>query len=125
MTSAIISIAGSFLLFAGIVILAFENRKISRLFKTLSDSYLAAVKAKENLSLSLTDLRLCVAWLPDSGAEVEENEKLHFFTVHLRKNADGEKFPIRHFNYDPADPEDREYKRTHAHEVADLLNEKP
>lgn len=34
-------------------------------------------------------------------------------------------FQIKAFSYDPSDPDDREYKRIHAEEVAEKLNEKP
>lgn len=34
-------------------------------------------------------------------------------------------FLIKTFSYDTSDPDDREYKRIHAEEVAEKLNEKP
>lgn len=34
-------------------------------------------------------------------------------------------FQIKTFSYDTSDPNDREYKRIHAEEVAEKLNEKP
>lgn len=56
--------------------------------------------------------------------EVEERtEPIPHFAVY-RKGLT-EKHDIIRVGYDPSDPDDREYKRIHAEEVAEILNEKP
>lgn len=57
-------------------------------------------------------------------AEVEERtEPIPHFAVYRKGLA--EKHDIIRVGYDPSDPDDREYKRIHAEEVAEILNEKP
>lgn len=57
-------------------------------------------------------------------AEVEERkEPIPHFAVY-RKGL-SEKHNIIRVGYDPSDPDDRDYKRIHAEEVAEKLNEKP
>lgn len=50
----------------------------------------------------------------------------HFFTVYRQvKTLPGHRLPIRRYRYDPSDADDTDYKRMHAREVADAINEKP
>lgn len=58
-----------------------------------------------------------------SPAEIEETEYPSMFEV-VRKQDDA-KVVCKTIYYDPSDPDDREYKRIHAEEVAEILNEKP
>lgn len=55
-------------------------------------------------------------------AEVEERTDWMCFAV-CRK-VDGYTFDLLVLYYDPFDPDDREYKRIHAEEVAEKLNER-
>lgn len=57
-------------------------------------------------------------------AEVEERTGLIPYFAVYRKGLT-EKHDIIRVGYDPTDPDDREYKRIHAEEVAEMLNEKP
>lgn len=56
-------------------------------------------------------------------AEAVEDPEEHCFIV-LRKRQN-RLYRIACYHYDPNDPDDREYIRIHAEEVADKLNEKP
>lgn len=58
-----------------------------------------------------------------SPAEIEETEYPSMFEV-VRKQDDA-KVVCKTIYYDPSDPDDREYKRIHAEEVAEILNEEP
>lgn len=57
-------------------------------------------------------------------AEVEERTELIPHFAVYRKGLT-EKHDIIRVGYDPKDPDDREYKRIHAEEIAETLNEKP
>lgn len=58
-------------------------------------------------------------------AEVAEKTELCVpcFDVFYRGKLDN--YLVKRFFYDPEDPDDRDYKRIHAEEVAEMLNEKP
>lgn len=56
-------------------------------------------------------------------AHVECNRYAREFHV-VRTDTDGDYLVMR-LKYDENDPDDRDYKRIHAEEVAEMLNEKP
>lgn len=57
-------------------------------------------------------------------AKVEERYSPHPHFAIYREGA-GKKFDVLYIDFDRNDPDDREYKRIHATEVADMLNYKP
>lgn len=54
---------------------------------------------------------------------VEEDDSWYGFNVYMQGRHG--RYPVKRIFYDPDDPDDREYKRIHAEEVAETLNEKP
>ncbi len=54
---------------------------------------------------------------------VEEDDSWYGFNVYMQGRYG--RYPVKRIFYDPDDPSDREYKRIHAEEVAETLNEKP
>lgn len=58
-------------------------------------------------------------------AEVEERDDglLPYFAVY--RQALGRKVDVARYTFDPSDPDDVEYKRIHAYEVAEKLSETP
>ena len=91
----------------------------------------------------------CAIWIrrkrKEMGTEIENYREVKRLTLrHIEVLEEGEQeafvvedfrrcklaimlagFQIKTFSYDPSDPDDREYKRIHAEEVAEKLNEKP
>ena len=59
----------------------------------------------------------------ETEASLIEDCDNHCFMVTFNTE-DGSVSPLC-YSYDPSDPDDREYKRIHAEEVAEKLNEKP
>lgn len=53
---------------------------------------------------------------------VEEDDSWYGFNVYMQGRYG--RYPVKRIFYDPDDPDDREYKRIHAEEVAEILNEK-
>lgn len=59
-------------------------------------------------------------------AEVKEfSEEVRPYFLVYRKGLRYGDFAVKYIYYDRKDPDDRDYKRIHAEEVAELLNEKP
>ncbi len=56
-------------------------------------------------------------------AEVEELEDYSMF--HVYRMGGDTKFTVKRVPYDSTDPDDRDYKRIHAEEVVEILNEQP
>ena len=60
-----------------------------------------------------------------SDAQVEERQTSHYAYFAVYKTCAGEKIELKRIHFNPADPDDREYKRIFAEEVAEKLYEQP
>lgn len=109
------------------VVLYVTNRRLIKRLNKTSETLEAtdkAVKASLCLIGNLSNDRIDKELSFMHKAEVEERtEPIPYFAVY-RKGLT-EKHDIIRVGYDPSDPDDREYKRIHAEEVAETLNEKP
>lgn len=111
-----------------------ENIRMMRRLKHLNETYRAErdrlEKRYKELSDAFSVLRCkqfeCDLAAMSKEAEVKEVEDkaLPYFLVYRKGHKYGE-FPVKYVYYDRKDPDDREYKRVHAEEVAEILNEKP
>lgn len=100
------------------VVLYITNRRLIKALRKSNDCPESALIVKFGADKIDHDLSIM------RKAEVEERtEPIPHFAVY-RKGLT-EKHDIIRVGYDPKDPDDREYKRIHAEEVAEILNEKP
>lgn len=105
----------------GINILNKGLKKFKGEYKRMHDVCIKALADRYALKFGLS-ASMC------GNAEIEEivadgNNSLPYFSVY--RMALGEKFPVKIFYYNPDDPDDRDYKRICAEEVAEMLNENP
>lgn len=102
------------------VVLYVTNRRLIKVLRKSADclksaNFLIGKFGADKIDRDLSIMR---------KAEVEERtEPIPHFAVYRKGLA--EKHDIIRVGYDPSDPDDREYKRIHAEEVAEILNEKP
>lgn len=90
-----------------------RGRESTRLMHGLQEALSEAQNFKADVMTSLY-----------SPAKVEERQALvPYFAVYREGVTD--KVDIARYHYNPEDPDDREYKRIHAEEVAEKLSEKP
>ena len=96
----------------------YENR---RLLKDLKRAEMDNRDFRNLLIAQKIDYQYAVG----SPAKVEEviNSIVPYFRVYRKGRED--KHTVQYYKYDPNDPDDREYKRIHAEEVAEMLNEEP
>ncbi len=115
------------LMTVAVVALYLANRRLIKELKETSDTLAAADEAVKSSLRLIGDLN---AHLIDQElslvckAEVEERfTPIPHFAVY-RKGVI-KKHDVAHIGYRLNDPDDRDYKRIHAEEVAEKLNEKP
>lgn len=99
------------------VVLYIANRRLSKTLKnveTTRDNQHALINKMLDESI---DRSLSL----DSKAEVEETHALFPYFMVYRKGKSRKHIVARLF-YNPKDPDDREYKRVCAEEIADVLN---
>lgn len=102
------------------IILYMVNRRLIKALKESKDSLESAKFLIGKFGADKIDHDLSIM----RKAEVEERtEPIPHFAVY-RKGLT-EKHDVICVGYDPKDPDDRDYKRVHAEEVAEKLNEKP
>lgn len=102
-----LTIIGITFLVIAIILLAINSRQEEKRYKKLLKDY--------NHRLIILSL------LPLAEARVKESDSL--FTVY--RTISGRDYPVSYVHFDPNDPDDKEYKRIHAEEIASILNEKP
>lgn len=115
-TPTITMTACAVLLFIAVAYLYLENRSLRRKGGDLKNEY-------DRLHFKHTNYSLDASFIPTRTVWVNESLRDYSYQVYVKSGDNF--FTLRRYTYDPADPEDREYKRAHAQEVADLLNEKP
>lgn len=113
LTLGIVSVVVSLI---ALILLLCENSSLRRKVGDLKNEY-------DRLYFKHTDLSLDASVIPTFTVWVRENYRDHSYEVYVKSS--GNFFILRRYTYDPADPEDRDYKCIHAHEVAEMLNEKP
>lgn len=99
----------------------YENRRIRKvLYKSIELNREQNKHIEEQLAHRLSEI-----FSRSSKAEIEETTAgiPPKFTVY-RKGYGDTRHEIISFYYNPADPDDRDYKRIHAEEVAEMLNER-
>lgn len=111
-----------------------ENIRMMKKIARLNERYKAERDRLEKRNKELSDafsvLRCkqfeCDLAAMSKEAEVKEvkDKALPYFLV-CRKGLRYGDFAVKYIYYDRKDPDDREYKRVHAEEVAEILNEKP
>lgn len=116
MTPTITMTACAVLLFIAVAYLYLENRSLRQKVKELEDEYDKECGKRLELSFNVSSI-------PQRTAEAWSDIRNHCYEVYVK--ADDNFFTLRRYTYDPSDSDDRKYKRVHAQEVADLLNEKP
>lgn len=118
MTQALIEIGCWLAAAAGIIYLAARNSikeiRISRLRDEIDSMRLEDMKTE----LDIMDSAITPAQVEHIGGDV-----LPYY--HVYRMGGDTKFTVRKFYYDPKDPDDRDYKRIHAEEVAEKINERP
>lgn len=97
-----------------LILLLCENSSLRRKVRDLKNEY-------SRLHFKHTGFSLDASFIPTRTAWVRDRDRS--YEVYVERG--GYFFILRSYTYDPADPDDQEYKRIHAREVADLLNEKP
>lgn len=108
------------LMTVAVVVLYVTNRRLIKALRKSKDclesaSFLIGKFGADKIDAELSFMR---------KAEVEERtEPIPHFAVY-RKGVI-KKHDVICVNYDPKDPDDRDYKRIHTEEVAEKLNEKP
>lgn len=115
------------LMIVAVVVLYVANRKLTRKLEETSETLETADKAVKsslrlirNLYTDLYDRDLSLL----RKAEVEERfTPIPHFAVY--REGLTKKHAVVCVGYDSKDPDDRDYKRIHAEEVAEKLNEKP
>lgn len=98
------------------VVALIGNRKLIKALRKASDSL---KEANEKLK---TAHELEIEYLDSIHNRVVVVERVGYFSI-FRECKSG-RILITRYYYDPNDPDDREYVRIHAEEVADKLNEK-
>lgn len=99
-----------------LILLLCKNSSLRQKVKELKNEY-------DRLHFKHTNFSLDASFIPTRTVWVNESLRDYSYQVYVKSGDNF--FTLRRYTYDPADPEDREYKRIHALEVADLLNEKP
>lgn len=108
------------LMIVAVVVLYMANRRLIKALRKSTDSlksaeFLIGKSGADKIDVELSLMR---------KAEVEERtEPIPHFVVY-RKGVI-KKHDVIRVGYDPKDPDDRDYKRIHAEEVAEILNERP
>lgn len=102
-----LTIIGITFLVIAIILLAINSRQEEKRYNNLLNEYGNLIRD--------------ISFLPLSEARVKESDSL--FTVY--RTIGGSDYPVRYVHFDPNDPDDKEYKRIHAEEIASILNEKP
>lgn len=109
--------AGFVLMSVAAVILLVINRRQYKILKTISQCHIEILEELTDAMIFKQAASISIF----SEAYVEERPDVCRFVV-FRKVLDT-KVEILYVNYNPADPDDRDYKRIHAEEVAEKLNE--
>lgn len=102
-----LTIIGITFLVIAIILLAINSRQEEKRYKKLLNEY--------------GNLIRYISFLPLAVAQVKESDSL--FTIY--RTISGRDYPVSYVHFDPNDPDDKEYKRIHAEEIASILNEKP
>lgn len=102
-----LTIIGITFLVIAIILLAINSRQEEKRYNNLLNEY--------------GNLIRYISFLPLAVAQVKESDSR--FTVYC--TIGGSDYPVRYVHFDPNDPDDKEYKRIHAEEIASILNEKP
>lgn len=102
------------------VVLYIINRRLIKALRNSNDCLKSANFLIGKFGADKNDYDLSIM----HKAEVEERTELIPHFAVYRKGLT-EKHDIIRVGYDPTDPDDRDYKRIHAEEVAEMLNEKP
>lgn len=97
------------------------NRRMEKTLKKASD--LCKRQSEEIMELKMYDLAAHCSFATKATVEEQNNGLMPCFAV--IRNYCGTPVCISRFYYDPLDPDDRDYKRIHAEEVAEKLNERP
>lgn len=118
----IIVYVGLGLLIVGLFMAAYLNRRlIKELKKAKRETRLLAME-KESLKSAGYNPTMAYYWASlGSKAEIE----VGYDYIAVYREVNDWKFYIRRILVDPNDPDDKEYKRIYAEEVADKLNERP
>lgn len=100
----------------------YGNRRLTKALARAND----LIKAQSEIANEQFRYRVSEIVSRLGKAEIEETTKgiLSEFTVY-RKGFGDLRHEIASFHYDPSDPDDRDYKRICAEELADALNEEP
>lgn len=104
------------------------NRRLERALKEAADEMRSGAEILGecgNRLLEYADYKLAEKTSRMSETLVEERPDAPAPCFAVYREARGIKFDVVQLCYDPTDPDDREYKRVHAEEVAEMLNEKP
>lgn len=115
---------GFSLMTVGAVALYVCNRRLIKALRKASDSLKEAnEKLKEANEKLKTSREHELEYLDSIHNRVVVVERTGYFSI-FRESKSG-RILITRYYYDPNDPDDREYIRIHAEEVAEKLNEKP
>ncbi len=123
-----------------IALVVYQSFVIRRLTRRLKETNSDLDRADEELDRQIKTLRakldsqdeiisdcigraLRIVAAQSNPAEIRECDEFSRFEV-IRQH-DDVYIVCKIIEYDPSDPDDREYKRIHAEEVAEILNEKP
>ena len=112
------------LMTVAVVALYVANHKLIKSLRKVNDLLKETNEKLKEANAELKTVREYeLEYLDSIHNRVTVVERIGYFSI-FRESKSG-RILITRYYYDPNDPDDRDYKRIHAEEVAEILNEKP